>query len=626
MYGYAGKIAYIDLGKGKCSFIEEDRSFQRAFLGGRGFTSKLLFDAVNPSVSPFDPTNCITLALGPLAGTMSPSSGRFTVATKSPLTGILGDANSGGHFGAELRYAGFDGLVITGRSKEPCYIFIEDGKIEIRSAKDCWGKRVSFTDKILKEDIGDNEAHVLSIGPAGENMVLYAALINDVHRAAARCGIGAVFGSKHLKSIVVRGTQGVEIASYESFMEALELAYDAIYNDPIYPTLSELGTPFLMDSAQQDGGLATRNNQSGVFEKYEDISQAAYTKKYKMRSFACFSCPIHCSNVSKVLLDDGRRIVTEGPEYESLVCLGSKCGISSLPTIIEANKLCNELGIDTISCGDAISLAMELWEKGILTSKDTGGMEIGWGNEELLLQLIESIGNVDGFGAFLAKGVRRMSESLGPQAERLALHVKGMGVPAFDGRAAKGFALGWAVSTRGADHLRALPNFELLGFTAKESEERFGSPYACDPYEERGKASLVYWHENFSAAVDSAEMCKYETFSTYAVTPAMLSSLINAVVGSTITESQLLQIGERIVNLEKAMNISFAGVQRDTLPHKILHEPLPSGPAKGNVVDLDKMIGEYYSLRGWDEQGVPTRRILSSLGLKKESARLSSII
>jgi aldehyde:ferredoxin oxidoreductase len=545
---------------------------------------------------------------------MSPSSGRFTVAARSPLTGILGDANSGGHFGPELKYAGFDALMIVGRSEVPCAILIEDGSLSIRDVPRLWGKRVRATEHGMREEMGDEEAHVLSIGPAGEEGVRYAALLNDSHRAAARCGIGAVFGSKRLKAIAVRGTGGVDVSDYDAFMQSIETVYDAIYNDPVYPVLSEQGTPFLMDSAQLDGGLATRNNQSGVCPDYEEISQDRYAELHKVRNFACFSCPIHCSNVSTAVYKGvaGRG---EGPEYESLVCLGTKCGITDLPTVITATNRCNELGLDTISCGDSIALAMELWEKGLLTTRDTGGIDLSWGNGESLLTLIEDIAYRRGFGRLLSEGVAAIAAHFGSEAQRYALHVKGMGVPAFDGRAAKGFALGWAVSTRGADHLRALPNFELLGFSSEEAQRRFGSPHANDPYEERGKAELVYWHENFCAVVDSAEMCKYETFSTYAVTPDMLAGLLNAVTGSAHDGASLLAVGERIINVEKLYNIRCAGPQRDTLPYRILHEPLPSGPAKGNTVNLDAMLDAYYRLRGWDHSGVPQREVLKRLGI-----------
>ncbi|MHC1605074.1 MAG: aldehyde ferredoxin oxidoreductase family protein [Candidatus Methanofastidiosia archaeon] len=625
MYAYAGKILCIDLTKEKIVINELDKSIARRFLGGRGFTSKLLFDSISPDIEPFAPENAVIIAVGPLAGTLSPSSGRFTVASKSPLTGILGDANSGGHFGAELKYAGFDAIVIMGRARVPSYVFIEDGCAEIRAADMLWGKSVGETEKMVKEDVEDKEARVLTIGSAGENLVRYAALINDFHRAAARCGIGAVFGSKNLKAVVVRGTGGVDIASFEKFKDALTEAFEAVYNDPVYSTLSELGTPFLMDAANEEGGLATRNNQSGVFEYYEDISQSRYTKEFKVRSFACFACPIHCSNISKIASASGGDLITEGPEYETMVCLGSKCGIRSLETIIKANKMCNEYGIDTISCGDSIAFAMELWENGILNEKNTEGLDLSWGNEDSVLKLIEDIATRKGIGKVLGEGVKRASQHFGKRSKKYALHVKGLELPAFDVRAAKGFGLGWAVSTRGADHLRALPNFELLGFSKEVAVKRFKSPYACDPYEERGKAYLVFWHENFSAAVDSAEMCKYETFSTYAVTPAMLSRLIEAATGFEMGEDKLLKIGERIINLEKIMNISFAGIVPDTLPERIVKEPLPSGPAKGNVVNLDKMLCEYYLLRGWDKRGIPTKDRLVALDMEKEFSGIKSL-
>ena len=614
MGGYAGTMAYIDLTSGVVTKKETPPALKEAFLGGRGFTSHTLLSQVGRHVAPLDPDAAVVIAVGPLAGTLSPSSGRFTVAARSPLTGILGDANSGGHFGAELKYAGYDTLCITGRSDHPCYLCIEDDDIRICDASALWGGAVRRTEAAIREEMADDDAHILSIGPAGERQVRYAALVNDAHRAAARCGIGAVFGAKRLKAIAVRGTGGVDIARYDEFIEALDTVYDAIYHDPVYPVLSERGTPFLMDAAQAEGGLATRNNITGICDRFDEISEEAYRTGFKVRNFACFSCPIHCSNISVVRGAAGTQW-GEGPEYESLVCLGTKCGITSLPAVITATNRCNELGIDTISCGDSIAFAMELWERGIITPSDTGGMDLSWGDADTLLVLIEQIAARDGYGAVLADGVAAMARRYGPGAERYALHVKGMGVPAFDGRAAKGFALGWAVSTRGADHLRALPNFELLGFSSDEARRRFGSPYANDPYEERGKAELVVWHENFSAVVDAAEMCKYETFSTYAVTPEMLAGLLNAAVGSSRTAASLLEVGERIVTTEKLFNIRHAGPVRDALPYRMLHDPLPEGPARGNVVDLEPMLDAYYALRGWDDRGVPGASALRRLSL-----------
>lgn len=615
MGGYAGMIGYIDLGNGHASSRVLPPELRRDFIGGRGFTSKLIHDLVPPGIDALGPDNTVVLAVGPLAGTLAPSTGRITIGARSPLTGILGDGNAGGHVGAEMKYAGYDALVITGRAEHPTHVHVEDGTISFHDASDIWGAAVSETERMVRERCGDTEAHVISIGPAGENCVRYASLIADGSRAAARCGIGAVWGSKRLKALSLRGTGGVDIAHPEQFHEHVGETLEAIYADPVYPTLSERGTPFLIDSAQLGGGLATRNNQQGVADDYDAISCERFYTHHRKRSFACFACPIHCSNIAIATSADGRHITSEGPEYESIVCLGPKCGIMSLPAIIEANRACNELGLDTISCGSTIGFAMELWQRGIISARDTGGIDLAWGNEGSVLSLIEMIARREGYGDSLAEGVRRYTKRVGPAARPYALHVKGMEVPAFDGRAAKGFALGWAVSSRGADHLRALPNFELLGYPPSEAQQRFGDRHASDPYDERGKAELVTWHENFSAVVDSAEMCKYATFSTYAVTPGMLATLLHDVVGGHYDAEQLLRCGERIVTLERMIDISFGGTCRDTLPDRILHEPLPQGPARGNTVDLTSMVDRYYELRGWDRNGVPTADALKQLGL-----------
>jgi aldehyde:ferredoxin oxidoreductase len=612
--GYRGQTIIVDLSKGITRKQPTNSSLIENFLGGRGWAVKYLFEHVSSETDPLSPDNVLVISLGPLTGTFAPSSARYTIATKSPLTGGIGYANSGGHFAPELAYAGYDAIYIHGRSDFPVFLYIKNDEIEIRDAKHLWGTDTWKTDEILKEELGD-EFQILSIGQAGENLVRYAAIINNLSRAAARTGVGAVMGSKNLKAIAVRGTGVVEVAKPQKFKQLVDESLERIYADPAYPTLSYYGTPFLVDLAYISGGLATRNNQTGIFEKYEELSAETFDEKYRVKSESCFGCPIHCGKYSRV--ETGKYAGTKGgsPEYETIVCLGSKCGVGDFAAVIKANELANKYGLDTISVGDTIAFAMEAFEKGALTLEDTEGESFNWGNEDVLLDLITKIAFRDGIGDLLAEGTKRVSEQIGHNSDRYALHVKGMEPPAYDVRTAKAFGLGWATATRGADHLAALPNFELLGYEPEVGVEWFGSKKAVDPHAWEGKPKMVVWHENFGAIVDSAEMCKYTCFSAYAIKPEDMTLFVNYVTGMDLSPDDLMKIGERIYNLERLFNLREGiGKKEDNLPERFTKEPLPEGPAKGQYVELEKMLPEYYKLRKWDWiTGYPEEILLKEL-------------
>lgn len=624
--GYRGKYLVVNLSDETISERECDFSIIKKFLGGRGWAINYLFENIPQGIEPLEQQNILAICLGPLTGTLAPSSARYTIASKSPLTGGIGYSNAGGHFAPELAYAGYDAIFIHGKAKKPLYLFIENEIVELRSASHLWGKDTWETDRILKEELSD-KFQVLSIGQGGENLVRYAAIMNNLSRAAARTGVGAVMGSKKLKAIAVRGTGAVEIAEPDKFMEIVHETLEKIYDDPAYPSLSYYGTPFLVDLAYISGGLATRNNQTGIFEKYEEISAETFDEKYRVKSESCFGCPIHCGKYSKV--ETGKYAGTKGgsPEFETIVCLGSKCGVGDLAAILKANELANKFGLDTISLGDTIAFAMEAYEKGVITSEDTGGLELNWGNDDVLIQLIEMVAFRKGLGNLLAEGTKRMSEKIGGGSENFALEIKGMEPPAYDVRTAKAFGLGWATATRGADHLAALPNFELLGYEPQKGFEWFGSEKAVDPYSWEGKPRMVVWHENFGAIVDSAEMCKYTCFSAYAVKPEDMVLFINFATGWDLKPNEILDIGERIYNLERLFNLR-EGIKKeeDTLPKRFSHETLPEGPAKGQFVELDKMLPEYYKLRKWDfETGIPFKSLLNELGLLKQAEKYDLI-
>jgi len=592
----------VDLTEEKVETKDLEVEVAEQYIGGRGLAIHYLIKNLKPKIDPLGEENILVISTGPLTGTLAPSSARYTIATKSPLTGVIGYANSGGHFAPELKYAGYDAIIIKGKAKSPKYLLIQDEKVSIEDASHLWGKDTWETDKILKSEYESSNLQILSIGQAGENKVLYAAIMNNLSRAAARTGVGAVMGSKNLKAIAVSGSGFVEVHNPEEFIEFTNKTLEKIYDDPAYPSLSDYGTSFLVDLAYLGGGLATNNNQFGVFDGYDGISAETFYEKYKVKSDSCFACPIHCGKYSRV-------------EEGKYACLGSKCGIGDLATIIYANDLCNRYGLDTISLGDTVAFAMEAYEKGVLTKKDTEGIDLTWGNQDALIELIHKIAKREGFGDILADGTKIASEKINKGSEEYALHVKGMEPPAYDVRTAKAFGLGWATANRGADHLSALPNFELLGYPKEKGIEWFGSEKAVDPYAWESKARMTVWHENFGAVVDSAEMCKYTCFSAYAVKPDDMSKFLSYATGMNLTEEKVMEIGERIYNLERLFNEREGKAKNsDYLPKRFTEEPLSSGPAKGQVVELNKMLKEYYEIRAW-VNGAPKKEKLKELGI-----------
>ncbi len=614
-YGYTGKFLIVDLNKETIETKILSLDIVKRFIGGRGFAIHYLFTHLPANADPLSDSNILVISTGPLTGTLVPSSNRYTIAAKSPLTGLIGYSNAGGHFAPELKYAGYDAIVIHGKADTPKYLVISNSKIELRDATDLWGKDIWETTSAIHKHLNSKKFQILAIGQAGENLVRYAAILNNLSRAAARTGLGAVMGSKNLKAIAVRGTGYISVAKPKRLNELIDSTLTKIYSDPAYPSLANYGTSFLVDLAHQGGGMAAYNNKSGLFPKYDNISSETFRQRYLVKSASCFACPIHCGKYSKI--DDGQYAGTKGgsPEYETIICLGSKCGIGNLETIIYANELANRYGIDTISLGDTIAFAMEAYERDLLSKEDTDNLELNWGNEKTLIELIHKVAMRKGFGDLLAEGTMRLSQAIGKKSEDFALHVKGLEPPAYDVRTAKAFGLGWATANRGADHLTALPNFELLGYSPEIGKEWFGSEKAVDPYAWESKAEMVVWHENFGAVVDSAEMCKYTCFSAYAVKPEDMSQFLTFTTGINFSAEEIMEIGERIYNLERLFNCRERKIDNvDYLPLRFIDEEIPDGPAKGQKVELDKMLPIYYSLRGW-KNGYPTSKKVRELGL-----------
>ena len=594
-----GKLLRVNLSNSTISEEEIPEEKMKMFLGARGLGSKYLADEVAPDIDPLSPDNKLIFAPGPLSGTTAPTGGRYNVITKGPLTGTIAASNSGGFFGAELKFAGYDMVIVEGKAEKPVYLSIRDDEVKIEDASDLWGKDTHTTTDMLLEKFGDKRAKVACIGPAGEKLVKFAAIINEKDRAAGRTGVGAVMGSKNLKAIVVRGTKRVQVANPEEFKAVVKKKIDILKENSITGEgLPTYGTKVLDNIINQNGLYPTRNFQTGVFEGTEPISGEALVDKYLVKNKACFACPIGCGRVSK--LPSG--LEGEGPEYETGWAFGADCGVSDLNAIIQANFICNELGLDTISTGATIAAAMELYEKGYLP-KDMieKGPEQKFGSSEAIVYYTWAIGNRVGLGDKLAEGSYRFAESLGHP--ELSMTVKKQELPAYDPRGAQGHGLEYATSNRGGCHVR--------GYMI--SPEILGAPEKLDPQQIEGKENWVKIFQDLTAVIDAAGLC---LFTSFALGLSDYADLINAATGFGYTDEELLMVGERIWNMERDFNIKAGiGPEHDTLPKRLLEEPMPDGPNKGQVVKISEMLPKYYKVREWDEKGYPTEEKLKRLGL-----------
>ncbi len=587
------------------------------FLGGNGFGTKILWDEVGRDVDPLSPENKLIFATGPLTGTIFPTSGRLEIISKSPLTGIYGDANAGGHFTPELKRSGFDMIVFEGRSAKPVYLWVHNGEVEIRDASNVWGKGTHETETILRSDIGDNRVQVASIGPGGENLVRYAAVMTH-GCAAARAGVGCVMGSKNLKAVAALGNLEIPIAKRDEFLKACLDAQKEILKNPFTPGLTRFGTPQLSVPMSEVGRFPTKNHQQGHFEFIEDISAERIEKDHFVRRIACFACPIGCHHIVEVKegKHKGTALVIE---YETVNALGARCWNRDLPSIIRADYLCDDYGLDTISTGVSIAFAMELHEKGILTSNDTD-LDLTWGNSDTILELITRIAYRKELGNVLAEGVRRAAEAIGKGSAYYAMHIKGQEISAQDGRAQQSMGLAQATSSRGADHLKGFPTIDEMGYPT-EAVQRYGKQYLpeiVDPTQTKYKPMVVKDGEEFCAVIDSVGICKFGTLFPPALYWEPVAGALALITGMELDASKLKTIGERIVNLQRMYNVRH-GLSRkdDRQPRRLLEEKSPSGRAKGHVVYLDKMLDEYYELRSWNKTtGLPTEQKLKSLGLE----------
>jgi len=602
MNGWKGTIIRVDLKTG--TIRKEPLNIKDAndYVGARGLGTKYFCDEVDPKVEPLSPENKLIFMTGPLTGTSAASGGRYEVVTKSPLTGTIGAANSGGYFGPEIKYAGYDGIIFENASDSPVYLYINDDFVELRDATALWGKTVYETTGQLLNDCGES-FKISCIGPPGENGCLIAGVMNDKHRAAGRGGLGAVMGSKNLKAVAVRGTGSVNVARPEKFLDAMEDARKKLKAHPVGGTgLAALGTEVLVNIINESGALPTRNWRDGAYFPEADATGGeTLAANYLVKNKGCFACSIDCGRVTRVK-EGPFESSGEGPEYEAGWAYGASCGVSDLGAICKANFICNEYGMDPISLGSTIACAMELSEMGAIPEEDVG-FKLRFGDALAIVDLTEATAKNEGFGKTLALGSYRMAEKYGHP--ELSMSVKKQEMPAYDGRALQGMALEYATSNRGGCHVR--------GYLT--SPEVLGVPIKVDPFVTEGKPALLKLFQDLTALIDSAGIC---LFTTFGLGLEEIAAQYREAVGSDESDEDILQKGERVWNLEKHFNIA-AGVEKDTLPPRLLYEKLPSGPAAGRVAQLDVMLGEYYELRGWDSNGVPTAEKNAELGIKYDN-------
>lgn len=605
MGGSAGKILRIDLSADKVFKVDTNSFPIHDYVGGKGLGAYILYNELEANVDPLSPKNTLAFLTGPLNG-ICPST-KMCVVGKSPLTGTFCDSYMGGHISSELKYAGYDGIIVEGRKDEPAYIRISDEEAEIGDAKDLWGLDTFETEKKLISR--DQRAHVACIGPAGEKMVKFAHINTELYRQAGRGGLGAVMGSKNLKAIVVKGSGPIKVENPKEYIEIFrETVRKLLISDAIYHR-RRWGTPRVMLVASDQDLLPTRNFKEATFPEAENLGAEAMEKNFWVKHKACSTCPINCGKLGVLRRGPYAGTVLEGVEFETAGLLGSNCGIGELEAVAHANELCDRLGIDTISAGNVVGFTMECYERGVLSEKDLQGIRANFGNEEGLFNLIEKIANRKGIGDLLAEGVKRASEKIGRGSENFAIHVKGLEIAAWGMRSSPGMALAYATADRGGCHKRAWPiGAEFAGKGLR------GEP--IERYLAEGKAAIVKHQQDFTAATDCLVACD---FARGGIGVAGYAKMLNSATGWGLSEEELMRLGERTWNLIRLFNLREGFTRKDdTIPVRMRGEPLPSGIAKGRLVSnemLNKMLDEYYQLRGWNEKGVPTEKKLRELSL-----------
>ena len=638
--GY-GKILDVDLATRSILRRDIDARFAQDYIGGMGFSSKILYDEVGVDVDPFSPKNVVVFANGPLTGTHAPCAGRTEITTKSPLTDNIGTGNTGGIWGAALKHAGFDVIIVRNQSEKPVYIWVDDNSVEIKAAAHLWGKDTVVTSDILRQELGD-KVSVLAIGPAGENLVRFACPLNDYYHVAGRCGAGAVMGAKKLKAIAVRGTGTVKLARPEEFREAAKLARERLRLQSEAAMLPG-GPQEARKLRVERGCLPAKNFQTGFLPNWLENKSLATAKKYFTRKEGtCYACPIPCFNLVEV--NEGKYAgvqANRGTMPGVVFDWGAKCAIGNLPAIWKCKELCQHLGMDYASAAGSIAFAMELYQRGIITKSDTDGLELGWGNEDATMKLVCQIASREGFGDVLAEGSAKAAVIVGRGAERYVMATKGMEMMSDEPRSGlKGWIIGDLTNPRGGDNVknthchadRYNPNWWVDKFDMFEQVKaeiyRVPPEEIADTWE--GKALLCRWFEDLYSIANGLGLCFFPAGFRLALGPTHYAALLSACTGRDITPQGIMEYGEKLFTLLKvyAVRQGFTR-QDDTWPDRFFEEPLPEGPAKGAILsrtEIDRLLDEYYQLRGWDkESGIPSREKLVNLGLQDIADELRTL-
>jgi len=595
-YGYGGKILRIDLTERRFQVEDLDSAWIRPAIGGRAANTKRLCEDLNADCDPLGPDNVLIFGIGPLTGSLLPASAYYTVSAKSPLTGILGDSAAGGQFAAEMKLTGFDQIIITGKAENLLYLMVTESGVEFVDCPEYKGKTIIETTDAIRRGRKDHSTQVAAIGPAGENLVHFAAIVSSGNRVNGRTGMGAVMGSKNLKALAVRGALSVEVADSLKFLSETEKIEKNILKHQEYRKRYQMGTTMLMQDLNSIGILPTRHFLEGVCEYVVDISGQRLSSSHKVKNKACFNCNLHCSRY--YIVD---QIEAEGPEFETLCSFTSRLGNRNLSFALEMNARLNQMGLDSISTSEAIGWIVECQEKELIKPDDLDGLSITWGETDKIREVVDMIIFRRGIGDKLAEGTKKFSESFGEAAQKLVMQVKGLDMICGDPRGIKAYGLTYAIAARGADHLRAEPYFELTN-RKEEAKKRFGTEKAADRLAEEGKAALVTYSEKIALLTDSLTMCKNIGLCMDILNFENSSSLLKAGTGIDYSPEYLEKILGDLVDMEHKLNRKFGVKKEDcTLPERFRKEPLKEGPTKGSTVNIHRMVDEYYQLHKWEE-------------------------
>ncbi len=619
-YGYNGKILHVNLTKGTHEVEEPGELFYRTYVGGSSLAAYYLLKYLKPETDPLSPDNILVFAVSVLTGAPISGYSRYTVAAKSPLTGAYGEAEAGGYFGPEMKFAGYDAIVITGKAEKPTYLYIKDGEVEIRSAESLWGLDNWETLEKIREETGEKRVRVASIGPAGEKQVLFAHVQNNMEHHNGRTGMGAVMGSKNLKAVAARGKAKYEYADSDRVKELAREQNERIKNHPTCQALGKFGTPALVAGLNKAGILPTRNFNEGVFEDVDKIAADAYHKEIFHGPSSCFACAVGCKR--QIALDDDKYPLDPrwgGPEYEAMGSIGSLVGNASLPALGRANQLCNLLGMDVISAGVTVAFAMECFENGLITEKDTGGRSLKFGDSDALVWLIEEFVKQENIGKLLAQGTKRAAEKIGHGAQKFAMQIKGQEMPVHDGRGKTGVGLGFAVSPTGADHIETPhdPNFmgEAVAKLAPVGLHDPVIPLEMNPQ----KVRFFYIGQQTWGLNNCYGICNFTSVPAHALTFQALVDSITAITGWESSVYEIMKVTERSNNMMRVFNIREGFSAKDDRVVDRWFEEFKTGPLAGKRMDpgeFEEMKELYYEMCGWDRYGNPTRGKLVELNLE----------